>query len=95
MQEYLLRVYNWLLIALPEAYNYIVNLLFILKRTIYELSPEFFDSLALKLNDAIKYVMRTLPVVIEQARVYVNACVTATRNYVSQGQMWMQQQMQR
>lgn len=93
VQENVYFVYNWLQVSLPKAYNYIMNLLLQLKRTIYDLNPLFFDKLSIYLNDAIDYVIKMVPIIIERCSVYLNICVNVTRNYISQGQVWAQQQM--
>jgi len=81
VQESVLNAYDWLVVSIPLAYNHTLNTLVILKHTIYNLNPELFDKAAVIINDAIAYVIKMVPVVVERGR----ECVL-------QGQGWMQQQ---
>lgn len=90
-------LYNWLCIVLPQAYNYIVDLIKHLMKTVYELNPEFFDNLGSNLSDACKYVYTTTPVVLanvqDHAVDYFNVARTFVEESFEKTQLWIKEQM--
>ncbi|XP_066935206.1 transmembrane protein 214-A-like isoform X1 [Clytia hemisphaerica] len=92
VQENVTQFYNWLQVSIPKAYKFILTNLMELKKTIYNLNPAMFDKAAIVLNDAIDYVIKMVPIVVERCMATLNLVLEYIRTYFAQGQGWMQQQ---
>jgi len=93
IQDGVLSTYSWLCVAIPNAYNYTIQLVYTTKQQIYQLNPVFFDSLRVYIDDAIVYVVKVTPVVMETVRNYTSTCAKSTQKYFSAGQIWLQQNL--
>ena len=64
---------------------------------IYELSPEFFDNLAARVNDLWKYVYTATPVVVadmqDAAAKYFNVAISAMSDGVEKSQLWIKERL--
>jgi len=93
----LTELYNWLCIVIPKVYNYVLNLIMICVKTIYELNPEFFDNLRTNLADAWKYVYTTAPVVVadvqEHAINYFNVARSFMEDSLHKSHVWIKEKM--
>ena len=95
VQENVTQFYNWLQVSIPKAYKFVLTNLMELKKTIYNLNPAMFDKAAVILNDAIDYVIKMVPIVVERCMATLNLVLEYIRTYFAQGQGWMQQQFGR
>jgi len=91
------ELYNWLCIAIPKAYNYILNLIRFCVKTIYELNPEFFDNFCTNLADAWKYVYTTAPIVVANLQEYAINYFSLVRSFMADSlnasHVWIKEKM--
>jgi len=91
------ELYSWLSVVIPQVYNYIINLIKIIIMKIYELSPEFFDNLAARVNDLWKYVYTATPVIVadmqDAAAKYFNVAISAMSDGVEKSQLWIKERL--
>ena len=67
----------------------------LLKKTIYELNPPLFDKAYVIISDAIEYVVKMVPIVVERCLVALNILLETIRSYLVKSQSWMQQQFKK
>ena len=94
-QESLNATYTWFSIKVPEGLSYMRNVILRMKSNIYELNPQMFDNILVIITDAWNYVLKMTPVMLESVGNYTTVCVSTVKDYVSQGQSWMQQHLAR
>lgn len=90
-----LQAYNWLEVSIPKAYRFMLTNVLLLKKTIYELNPPLFDKVYVIISDAIEYVVKMVPIVVERCLVALNILLETIRSYLVKSQSWMQQQFKK
>jgi len=84
VQQNVLFVYDWLRVSLPKAYNQIVESFLILKKTIYDLNPAMFDKAGVVVNDALDYVIKIVPEILDRCVATLNFMLESIRGYFVQ-----------
>jgi len=92
VHQNVMYIYNWLEVSVPKFYKYILNTCINLKKAIYDLHPTMFDQAAIIINDAIDYVIKMVPIIVERCSLSLKLLVESVRGYLVQGQGWMNQQ---
>lgn len=91
------ELYQWFTVVIPQVYNYILNLITILINKIYDLNPEFFDDMGVRMQDAWKYMYTQTPIVMEDVQEvtvkYMNVALSAMHDGVEKGQVWIKERM--
>jgi len=89
--------YSWLYVVIPQAYNYILQVLVICATKIYELNPDFFDQALVALEDAKVYVLTQTPIVISAVWEYSVNGANATRMFLEssleKSHVWIKEKM--
>jgi len=95
--ETIQELYQWFTVVIPQVYNYILNLIIILINKIYDLNPEFFDDMGVRMQDAWKYMYTQTPIVmadVQEVTVkYMNVALSAMHDGVQKGQVWIKERM--